>query len=332
MDVRETQMVTTIGSGAHTYRVNTTWAKPPNDWWFNEAPAVAVDRQDRVYVFSRSEHPIMVFAADGTFLKSWGEGRFVRPHGINIAANDTVFLTDDGSDTVQQFDLDGRHLLTIGVPGKRAPFMSGEPFHRCTHTALSPEGDIYVADGYGNSCVHKYAPDGRHLFSWGAPGSSPGEFNIVHNIASDSDGYVYVADRENHRIQIFDGKGKYQAQWNNLHRPSGLCLTECQSCRTAYIGENGPALKVNLHVPNLGPRVSILDGNGDVLVRLGGLKAGDAPGEFIAPHGLAVDSRGDIYVGEVSLNGWPQHFPDRPIPHRLKCLQKLEKITAGQAA
>jgi hypothetical protein len=85
-------------------------------------------------------------------------------------------------------------------------------------------------------------------------------------------------------------------------------------------------------VPNLGPRVSIVDGKGELIVRLGGLKAGDAPGEFIAPHGLAVDSRGDIYVGEVSMNGWPQHFPDKPMPHRLKCLQKLEKISVAASA
>ncbi len=84
--------------------------------------------------------------------------------------------------------------------------MSNEPFHRCTHTALSPEGDVYVADGYGNAAVHKFAPDGRLLFSWGGPGSDPGEFNIVHNITCDADGWVYVADRENHRVQVFDGK------------------------------------------------------------------------------------------------------------------------------
>jgi hypothetical protein len=318
------QRVTQIGTGAFTYRVNADWAKPPEDWWFNEVSAVGVDRHDRVYVFSRSEHPMMIFDRDGNFLKSWGEGQFVRPHGVHIAANDTIFLTDDGADTVRQFDLDGRLLLTIGIEGKRSPFMSGIPFHRCTHSALSPEGDIYIADGYGNACVHKYSPDGKHLFSWGSPGSGPGEFNVVHNICCDTDGLVYVADRENHRIQVFDGKGRFRAQWNNLHRPSGLFLTE-HRCKRCYVGENGPALRVNHNWPNLGPRVTILGDDGDVLARLGGWKAGPDAGEFIAPHGIAVDSRGDIYVGEVSLTGWPQHF-DGPAPFRLKCLQKLEKI------
>ena len=100
--------------------------------------------------------------------------------------------------------------------------MSGEPFHRCTHTALSPKGEIYVSDGYGNARVHKYTPDGKLLMSWGEPGTDPGEFNIVHNIVCDADGWVYVADRENHRVQVFDGNGKYETQWNNLHRPCAL--------------------------------------------------------------------------------------------------------------
>ena len=141
-----------------------------------------------------------------------------------MGPDDTVWLTDDGDHSVRQCTLDGRVLMTLGTPGKPAPFMSGEPFHRCTHTALSPKGEIYVSDGYGNARVHKYAPNGKLLLSWGASGTDPGEFNIVHNIACDADGWVYVADRENHRVQVFDGNGRYEAQWNNLHRPCGLYM------------------------------------------------------------------------------------------------------------
>ena len=102
--------------------------------------------------------------------------------------------------------------------------MSGNPFNRCTHVAIDPRnGDFYVSDGYGNARVHKYTPDGRLLFSWGESGTDPGQFNIAHNIATDRDGWVYVADRENHRVQVFDGDGRYETQWNNMHRPCGLC-------------------------------------------------------------------------------------------------------------
>jgi DNA-binding beta-propeller fold protein YncE len=106
---------------------------------------------------------------------------------------------------VRKCTTEGKVLLELGTPGKPAPYMSGEPFHRCTHTALSPKGEIYVSDGYGNSTVHKYSPDGKLLMSWGEPGTDPGEFNIVHNIVTDAEGWVYVADRENHRVQVFGG-------------------------------------------------------------------------------------------------------------------------------
>ena len=138
------------------------------------------------------------------------------------------------------------------MPGEPKPYMSGEPFHRCTHTALSPKGEIYVSDGYGNAKVHKYSPDGKLLMSWGEPGTGEGEFNIVHNICTDADGWVYVADRENHRVQVFDGNGKYETQWNNLHRPCGLYMDYTRH-PVAYIGELGPVQPVNRNSPNLGP-------------------------------------------------------------------------------
>src|SRR5215468_3840241 len=181
-----------------------------------------VDKQDRVYAFNRGKHPMVVLDRDGNFLHSWGEGVFHRAHGVHMAPDETLWLTDDGDHTVRHCALDGKVLLTLGIPGKPKPYMSGEPFHRCTHTALSPQGDLYVSDGYGNSRVHKYAPNGTLLLSWGEPGTDPGQFNIPHNICCDADGWVYVADRENHRIQVFDGNGKYETQWNNMHRPSGL--------------------------------------------------------------------------------------------------------------
>jgi DNA-binding beta-propeller fold protein YncE len=146
--------------------------------------------------------------------------------------------------------------------------------------------------------------------SWGESGTEPGQFNIAHNIATDDDGWVYVADRENHRVQVFDGNGKYEAQWNNLHRPCGLYC--CRGKKPTFvIGELGPGMPVNLKAPNLGPRLSIVDGQG----------------KLIAPHGLALDSKGDIYVGEVSYTNWKTSFPDKPMPSSIRSLQKLEKVS-----
>jgi hypothetical protein len=178
-----------VGNGDYRYRVNAEWAKLPEGWSFKEVGGVGVDSRDNVYVFSRGDHPMMVFDRDGNFLRSWGEGQYPRAHGVQVTPDDTMFLTDDGGHFVRKVTLDGKVLLELGVAGKPAAFMSGEPFHRCTHTALSPQGEIYVSDGYGNSRVHKYTPDGKLLLSWGEPGTGDGEFNIVHNICCDADGW-----------------------------------------------------------------------------------------------------------------------------------------------
>ena len=320
-------MTLTLGSGEYQYHVNENWAKLPEGWEFRDVAGVAVDSKDNVYVFNRGEHPMMVFDQEGNFLRSWGEGLFVRAHGIHIGPDESIYCTDDDDHTVRKCTLDGKVLLEIGVPGKPAPYMSGEPFHRCTHTALSPDGDIFVSDGYGNSRVHKYTPNGELIMSWGEPGTDPGQFNIVHNIVADDDGWIYVADRENHRVQVFDTNGKYEAQWNNLHRPCGLFMPrgECPNC---FIGELGPGMPVNRKMPNLGPRLTIVDNKGNRLARLGGEEGlVNAPEKFMAPHGLAVDSQDNIYVGEVSYTNWPSSFAEEPMPSLLHTLKKLEKVS-----
>lgn len=315
----------TVGEGDFTYEPVENWAKLPPGWSFKEIGAVGVDRGDRVYVFNRGEHPMIVFDRDGSFIKSWGEGVFPRAHGLHMADDDTVWLTDDGDHTVRQCTLDGKILLEIGIPGRPSAYMSNLPFHRCTHTALSPQGDLYVADGYGNAAVHKFSPKGKLLKSWGSPGTDPGEFNIVHNIVCDDAGWVYVADRENHRVQVFDGDGKYETQWNNLHRPCALFMPKgCQHC---IIGELGPGMPVNRHMPNIGPRLSVVDRNGKRVARIGNKSgAGMAADQFMAPHGLAMDSRGDLYVGEVSWTNWPNFYPDQPRPEGLRSLHKFRKV------
>ena len=319
-------MATILGSGQFRYEVIEDWAKLPDGWLFKDVAAVAIDHKDRVYVFNRGEHPMIVFDRDGNFLRSWGEGVFNRAHGLHIGPDESLYCTDDGDHSVRKCTLEGKVLLTIGIPGKPSPYMSGEPFHRCTHTALSPRGDIYVSDGYGNSRIHHYSPDGRLLKSWGESGTGPGQFNIPHNMCCDPDGWIYVADRENHRVQVFDGNGKYETEWHNLHRPCGMFM-ESKRQPLCYIGEIGPTLPINRDVPNLGPRISILDHEGNLLSRFGAEKAGtERADQFVAPHGMAVDSRGDLYVGEVSYASWTQVFPDREMPKGLNTLRKLVRV------
>jgi DNA-binding beta-propeller fold protein YncE len=287
----------TLGAGRFQYGVEVNWESLPPGYSWREATSVAVDSQDRVYVFNRGDHPMMVFDSDGEFLRSWGEGIFTRPHGVALGPGDTLYCIDDGDHTVRQLTFEGEVLTTIGEPGKPAEYMSGAPFHRCTDVALDPKtGEIYVSDGYGNARVHKYSPDGKLLFSWGEPGTDPGEFNIVHNIATDKDGYVYVADRENHRIQVFDSNGRFETQWVSMHRPCTIYISQDQ---LVYVGELGSAMKVNRDMPNIGPRISVYNTSGDLLARLG-RGYGPEAGQFIAPHGICTDSTGSIYVAEVS--------------------------------
>ena len=316
-------MVSTVklGDGQFTYQVEVGWEKLPPGYSWREVAAVATDAKDRVYVFNRGDHPMMVFDRDGNFIESWGEGIFTRPHGLTPGPDDTLYCIDDGDHTIRQCTYDGKVLLTIGVPGQPSEYQSGEPFHRCTDVAIDPRtGDLYVADGYGNSRVHKYSPNGRLLFSWGQPGTDPSEFNIVHNIATDGNGYVYVADRENHRVQVFDSNGRYETQWVNMHRPCALYISDDQH---VYIGELGAEMMVNRDVPNIGPRISIFNTNGERLARLGHPGFGFDVGQFYAPHSICLDSAGNIFLGEVD---WTYCRAIGEPRNDVRSLQKLAKV------
>lgn len=305
------------------YRPVPGWGRLPDGWSFVEATSVAVDSNDDVYVFNRGKHPVIVFDRAGNFKSSWGEGVFRRPHGITVGPDGTLWLSDDMHHTVRQFTPEGQCLLTIGHPDKCAePPHCGKPFNRPTHVAISPRtGNVFVSDGYGNSRVHKFDPKGRHLLSWGEPGTDPGQFNVPHNIATDAQGLVYVADRENHRIQIFDEVGSYLGQWNNLHRPCGLCADPRQG-DLFFVGELGSDLAVNAAVPNIGNRVSILSIKGELVSRVGDRMGGEKPGQFVAPHGVATDSHGDLYVAEVSYTA--RGSKENP-PREIRSLQKFAR-------
>jgi len=304
------------------YKPVVGWGTLPDGWSFVEATAVAVDSHDDVWVFNRGAHPVIVFDREGAFKRSWGEGVIRRAHGITIGPDGTIWLTDDLHHTVRQFTPAGKLLLTIGDPDTPSTAHGGKPFNRPTHVAISPRtGDVYVSDGYGNSRVHKYDPTGRLLKSWGAPGTDPGCFNIPHNIATDAGGRVYVADRENSRVQVFDEDGTYLDQWKNLHRPCGLAA-DARLGDLFFVGELPSHLPVNQAVPNIGARVSVLSIKGDLVERIGGPFAGEKPGEFVAPHGCAVDSRGDLYVAEVS---WTAVGKNENPPREIRSLQKFTR-------
>lgn len=301
------------GAGRFRYFVQEEWAKFPADGLFGEAVGVACNTRNRVCVFLRGPQPVQVFEADGTFVTSWGAGLFVRPHGIFIGPDDTVYCTDDFDHTVRAFTADGTLRFTLGTSGRpsdtgatsvdyRTIQRAGPPFHYPTNLALGPAGDMYVSDGYGNARVHRFAPDGRLLHSWGEPGSGPGQFKVPHGIAVSGDGTVYVADRENSRIQLFTQAGGYRGEWTDVARPCQLCIDREGWIYVAELGfRAGRWPGTGAAKPgDPGGRVSIFDRHGILQARWGGGENPCAPGDFFAPHDIWVDGRGDIFVAEVA--------------------------------
>jgi DNA-binding beta-propeller fold protein YncE len=307
------------GSGEYTYELVDEWAKLPSDWSFLDVGGLTVDSEDKVYVFNRSIHPVMIFDSDGNFLDSWGEGYFSRPHGSRFDHDGFLYCSDDIDHIISKFTRDGKLVKVIGQKGKpsdtgyiphedlmdrlRSIKYGGPPFNRPTGVAFSSTGEFYVSDGYGNARVHKFSPEGELLFSWGEPGTGPSEFMLPHNIWVDMLDRVWIPDRENNRIQIFDGDGNFITEWTNVIRPTDV-----------FVDKNG-----TVYVSELAPRVSIFTFDGKLLARWGSERNDPATDLFVAPHAITVDTKGDIYVGEVSMT-------NSKIDKGSRTVQKFKKI------
>lgn len=298
------------------------WPKVPHPMAFKEATSVAVDDQDRVYIFNRGANPMMVFDRAGNFLETWGEGQYQRPHGVYAAPDGNLFLVDDLDHAAKKTTPKGEVLMTLGTPGKPAEWQGGGIFNRPTDAWISPvSGDLFITDGYGNSRVHRFRADGSHVLSWGEPGTGPGQFSLPHNLTILRDGRVVVCDRENFRLQVFDEEGKY-IQQVHMHRPMSITSGRGDD-RSIYVGEGGPP-PVQAGVPRLGQRVIVLDESFDEVTRFGNDLPGEGPDQFLAAHGIAVDSRGDVYIAEVSYTAYGSHLDP---PREVVSLRKWQRAS-----
>ncbi|MDA1127997.1 MAG: peptidyl-alpha-hydroxyglycine alpha-amidating lyase family protein [Chloroflexi bacterium] len=279
-----------VGASTRVYEQLESWEKLPEGWVLGQT-AIVTDSQDRVYLFNRGDHPLIVLDREGNFLNSWGEGQLPDAHGMFIDGDDNLYMPVKNSHVVLKYKPDGNLLMTLGEWDKPSDtgwsgnysdpaVRAAGPFNRPSDIALDAKGDLYISDGYGNSRVHKFSADGKLQFSWGEPGKTgPGEFHVPHGVWVHTDGRVFVADRENNRIQIFDADGKYLDEWGGLARPCDI-----------YIDQDDV-----LYVPELDGFMTILSIDGDVIATWGSpLDAGWGNGA----HAVWVDSHGDIYVNQ----------------------------------
>ncbi len=332
----KSEQLDAVHSDTYAYEVVPDWPKIPPEWTWNEAAAAATDSAGRVFVFNRGDHPVAILDDDGSVLSHWGEGVFQRAHGITIGDDDSVYCVDDADHTVKKFSPDGTLLMTLGQAGRssqtgattldfRTIQRSSGPFNFPTNLALAASGEIFVADGYGNARIHRFSPEGEFIKSWGEPGGEPGQFRIPHGVHFDSEGLLYVADRENSRIQRFTQDGEFVDEWTDVARP---CDVYIDADDTVFVAELGYQAGIwpGWPAPDpaaVGGRVTVFNRNGEALARFGGGKNPSAPGDFFAPHDIWVDRGGAVYVSEVnkSAGGGPDVIP----PARM-CIQKFRRI------
>ena len=274
-----------IGSGDFKYELVDTWPKMPKYWEFGIASDVYVNSADEIHVFSRGLHPLTIWDKDGNFISSWGEGTFSNnEHGIYITKEDTIWLVDSWFHIATEHKPNGELIRTIGNKLQPSETYNGLPFNMPTGLSISSKGDIFISDGYGNKKVHKFDSNGELIKSWGTFGDKPGEFAIVHNLEFDSKDRLFVCDRENNRIQIFDDEGIFLEEWTDLYMPGDLWIKD----DVVYVCEQTEQ-----------GGVSIWTAKGELITRWHGDR-GDGKGTILSGHGICVDSEGSIYVAELS--------------------------------
>jgi DNA-binding beta-propeller fold protein YncE len=282
------------------YEVNPTWPARTHELTWGPLAGIAIGPSDHVWTFNRGTVPVQVYTVGGELVRAWGQGQFREPHQVRIDREGRVWLVDSGLHTVRKYTPDGKLLLTLGTPEE--PGEDSTHFNRPTDVAISSSGETFVADGYRNNRIVHFDGNGRFIKAWGELGASRGQFSLPHSIALDSRGRLYVADRNNARVQVFDQSGRWLAEWRELLVPWHLVITEQDEI---YVCGSSPMRWPKLLIPGLllgiPPKdqlVMVFAPDGRV-TRLWGFPKGQKPGEVDWIHALAVDHQGNLYLGDI---------------------------------
>jgi streptogramin lyase len=288
---------------ADGYKVVEGWPQKPPDAVWGAMASVTVDPSGNIWTFNRGNIPVQVYRPDGTLVKTWGTGGiFKNPHQIRFDKDGNLWAADNGYHTVRKFTADGQLLLTIGIKDQ-----SGEDqthLNQPTDMAITPTGEVFISDGYVNSRVVHYDRNGKFVKAWGKLGTGPGEFSLPHGIALDSHGRLYVVDRNNARIQVFDQAGKYLTEWRNIITPWAIWITPNDDI---YVCGSSPSRW--RETPQTGVQMNGVPAKDQMIAKFapdGRVKAiwmfpvgVSKPGELDWVHGIAVDAHGDLYLGDI---------------------------------
>jgi sugar lactone lactonase YvrE len=265
------------------------------------AAAVAFDARGHIYVLTRGAQAFFEFDPNGAFVRSFGDGMFTRSHGLKIDRDGNLWATDVGAHTVVKLNPAGQVLLTIGTKGEAGEWneaAGSRKLNQPNDIAIAANGDVFIAQGHtpgmarGDARVLRFDKDGRFITSWGGKGKEPGQFDVAHGITIDPKGLLWVMDRENSRIQVFDTNGRFVREQKYKGLPCSVSFVKDEAFMVN--GFTGQLLR--------------LDASGKVLAAMG--RPGTAPGEFGEAHFVAVSPRGDVYVAD-SVNGQLMKFVRR---------------------
>jgi len=283
------------------YEVDTSWPQRPAGISWGAVPGVVLDQKGHIWISTRFEPQVQEYDADGKFLRGWGDKTLKTTHYLRIDHDGNVWVADCGRHVMRKFTADGKLLLTLGTPDE--PGEDQTHLNAPTDVAITPSGELFVSDGYGNSRIVHFDSNGRFIKAWGKKGVAPGEFNTPHCIGIDSKGHLYVADRSNVRVQVFDQEGRFLDQWRNIVVPWGLCVTD--SDEIWVCGSSPMHLRKGDTTLGAPPKDQVLmrfNPQGKLLQLWTipkGLDDQEKPGELNWAHGIAVDSKGDVFLGDI---------------------------------